>query len=199
MRLGYWLRHPGRLLPRIRYWWWERRNPDKPWLTPGAVAFLETALTREMYGLEFGSGRSTAWYAGKLSRLVSVEHDTGWYARVKEELDRRDVANVDYRLIPLNHPEPAGEQLSYDPVPDYVALAAEFRDESLDLVVVDGHYRSHCIAAVLAKLKPGGLLLVDDANLWPENSPPIPREWTEVSRTTNGIKFTVIWRRPRGD
>ena len=149
-----------------------------------------------MCGLEYGSGRSTAWYAGKLSRLVSVEHDAGSYARVKEELARRNVTNVDYRHIPLNHPESAGEQLSYDPVPDYVALAAEFPDESLDLVVVDGHYRSHCIAAVLAKLKPGGLLLVDDANLWPENMPPVPSEWPEASRTTNGIKFTVIWRKP---
>ena len=30
MAIGYWLRHPGQLWPRLRYWWWERRNPDKP-------------------------------------------------------------------------------------------------------------------------------------------------------------------------
>ena len=95
-----------------------------------------------MCGLEYGSGRSTAWYAGKLSRLTSVEHDAGWYARVKEELARRNVTNVDYRHIPLNHPEPEGEQPSYDPVPDYVAVAAEFSNESLDLVVVDGLIRT---------------------------------------------------------
>ena len=42
MHFGFWIRHPGRLLPRIRYWLWEKWNPDKPWLTPGAVAFLES-------------------------------------------------------------------------------------------------------------------------------------------------------------
>ena len=196
MRIGYWIRRPHLLLARLRYWWWEKRNPDKPWLTPGAVDYLQKTLTREMTGLEFGSGRSTAWYASKLGRLISVEHHAGWYAQVKEELARQNVTNVDYRNVPLNHPENAGEKPIYDPAPDYVALAAEFPDQSLDFVVVDGHYRSHCIAAVVTKLKPGGLLLVDDANMWPGNMPPVPKDWPEVSRTTNGIKFTVIWQKP---
>lgn len=82
--IGYRLRHPGQLWPRIRYWWWERRNPDKPWLTPGAVAFLDGHLTPEMAGLEFGSGRSTAWFARKLARLVSVEHHEEWFKIVRD-------------------------------------------------------------------------------------------------------------------
>ena len=97
MHFGYWIRNPRRIWSRLRYWWWEKRNPDKPWLTPGAVEFLETALTREMSGLEFGSGRSTAWYAGKLGRLVSVEHEPVWHSRVKRELARLNCTNVDYR------------------------------------------------------------------------------------------------------
>ena len=39
MNLWYWLRRPHLIPARLRYWAWERRNPDKPWLTPGAVAF----------------------------------------------------------------------------------------------------------------------------------------------------------------
>ena len=63
MRLGYWFRRPRRLLSRIQYWWWERRNPDKPWLTPAAVSFLESHLTNDMERKPFGSGRSTLWYS----------------------------------------------------------------------------------------------------------------------------------------
>jgi hypothetical protein len=196
MNIRFWLRHPRLAVARVRYWWWERRNPDKPWLTPGAVEFLDRHLTKDMTGLEFGSGRSTAWFAGKLGRVISVEHDAAWHARVNADLARWGLTNVDYRHVPLDHPEAEGERAVYDPIPAYVGVAGEFPDESLDLVVVDGHYRSHCIAASLAKLKQGGHLLVDDANLWPGNRPPVPGDWPEVSRTTNGIKFTVVWRKP---
>ena len=199
MRLGYWVRHPRRLLSRIRYWWWERRNPDKPWLTPGAVAFLESRLKNDMSALELGSGRSTLWYASKVGRLLSVEHHAGWYESVNSELVRHDLRNVDYRYVPLDHPESDPERFEYNLLPAYVAVVADCLDESLDFVVVDGHYRSTCIMAALSKIKPGGLLLVDDANMWPDNEPPVPCEWPEVSRKTNGIKFTVIWRKPCGD
>jgi predicted O-methyltransferase YrrM len=149
-----------------------------------------------MTGLEFGSGRSTVWFAGKLRHLTSVEHHSGWHEVVKEQLARAGCTNVDYRFVPLNHPESEGEHEHYDPLPDYVAVANGFPDNSLDLVVVDGHYRTHSIRAVLDKIKSGGLLLVDDANMWPRNMPPVPPNWPEVSRTTNGLKYTAIWRKP---
>jgi predicted O-methyltransferase YrrM len=196
MAVVYWLTRPVQGFARVRYWVWERRNPDKPWLTPGAVAFLEAHLTPGMTGLEFGSGRSTRWYARKLRHLTSVEHHAGWAEIVKGQLAAVGIANVDYRVVPLDHPESEGERPVYDPPPRYVAVASEFADGALDFVVVDGHYRSHCIRAVLGKLRPGGLLLVDDANLWPGNAPPVPGDWPEVSRTTNGLKFTVVWRKP---
>ena len=46
--------------------------------------------------------------------------------------------NVAYRLVPLDHPEGAPEQEVYDPLPRYVAVAADFPDDSLDFVVIDG-------------------------------------------------------------
>jgi len=193
------MRHPRRLLARIRYWFWEKRNSDKPWLTPGAVDFLETHLTSDMAALEMGSGRSTLWYASKVGWLISVEHDVEWFERVKGELSARECLNVDYRHIPLDHSEAEPERSRYEPLPAYVMAIVDCADQSLDFVVVDGHYRSTCISATFPKIKPGGLLLVDDANMWPDDSPPVPREWPEVSRTTNGIKFTVIWRKPRGE
>jgi len=197
MAILFWLVHPRSLAARVRYWWWERRNPDKPWLTPEAVAFLDARLTADMVGIEFGSGRSTAWFARKIGRLTSIEHHEGWYQQVNGQLADGGITNVDYRFLPLDHPESAPEQDSYDRMPRYVAAVDTFADGSLDFAVVDGHYRTTCIRALISKLKPGGLLLVDDANMWPGNQPPIPADWTELSRTTNGLKFTVIWEKPR--
>ena len=196
MKLLYWLIRPRSGFARLRYYWWEHRNADKPWLTPGAVTFLAELLAPPMAGLEFGSGRSTLWFAKHLGELTSVEHHEGWFQIVSKQLEEANIKNVKYRLVPLDHPEADPELPEYHPQPKYIAVASDLPDGCLDLVVVDGHYRSHCIRASISKLRSGGLLLVDDANLWPGNAPPVPIDWPEVSRTTNGIKFTVIWKKP---
>ena len=196
MNLGYWIRRPRMAFRRLLYWRWERRNPDKPWLTPGAVAFLESHLAPPMVGLEFGSGRSTPWFAARLGHLTSIEHHAGWAATVRTRLADLGRTNVDHRLIPLDHTETEPERESYDPLPEYVAAVAGFVDRSLEFIAVDGHYRTQCIRFALEKLKPGGLLLVDDANLWPGDAPPVPADWPVVSRTSNGLKITAVWRRP---
>ena len=68
----------------------------------------------------------------------------------------------------------------YDPLLAYVAVVANCPDESLDFVVVDSHYRSACIAAVVPKIKPGGLLW-STMRTCGRAMPPVPREWPEVS------------------
>jgi predicted O-methyltransferase YrrM len=173
-------------------------NPGKPWLCRGAVVYCEGVLTKSMTAIEFGSGRSTAWFAKHVGRLTSVEHDSGWHSQVAATLERERIANVDYRLVPLEHPENEPERATYEPLPAYVAVLNAFDDESLDLVVVDGHYRTTCIVNCLSKLRPNGLLLVDDVNLWPsESAIPVPANWPLVSRSSNGIKRTCVWRKPR--
>jgi Methyltransferase domain len=197
MNMWFWIRRPRSAIARIRYWLWEKRNPDKPWLTPGSVQFCERALAPPMRGWEFGSGRSTVWFAGRLAHLVSVEHDPTWHAIVQKRLATTNSANVDYRLIPLDHPVDQPEKSVFDPLPRYVAAIAAEPDESLDLVVIDGHYRTNCTRVCLPKLRPGGLLLIDDLNLWAcREDLPIPADWPSVHESTNGIKRTGIWRKP---
>jgi hypothetical protein len=147
-----------------------------------------------MRGLEFGSGRSTSWFAGLLGRLTSVEHDSAWYQEVKAKLATNNVTNVDYRFVALDHPEAEPERPEYDPLPSYVKVADDFPDKGLDLVIVDGHYRTHCIRRSVPKIKAGRYLLVDDVNFWPSvQSLPVPKDWRIVDDSTNGIKRCVIW------
>ena len=196
MNVGYWLSHPARIPARIAYWVWESLNRNKPWLCRGTIRFCERELTRSMTAVEFGSGRSTAWFARRVGHLTSVEHHSGWHARVTETLQGDGVTNVDYRLVGLDQPEDEPERSKYGSLPKYVAVLGDFDDESLDLVVVDGHYRNTCIVECLRKLKSGGFLLVDDINLWPAPaSLPVPDGWPVVDRSSNGIKQTWIWRK----
>jgi SAM-dependent methyltransferase len=197
MNLGFWVKRPHLIRARLKYWIWEKRHPDEPWLCEGTVTFLANALTPTMHALEFGSGRSTAWFARRVGSLTSVEHSESWHRKVHERLERDGLSNVDYRLVPLDHAEAEPEQEAYHSRPFYVRVVDDFPDDSLDLVVVDGHYRSACIQACIPKLKPGGMLLVDDVNLWgTSDGVPVPHGWRLAHQDSNGIKMTCIWRKP---
>jgi hypothetical protein len=197
VNITYWARRPHLVLARARYWAWEKQNPDKPWLCPEAVSFCAQTLTKSMRALEFGSGRSTAWFARHVGHLTSVEQSEAWFERVSAELERQGLDNIDYRLIPLDHPATEPEHEVYDPLPAYVAAFDTFPDESLDFLVIDGHYRTACLRVGLPKLKPGGLLLVDDVNMWGTPAQvPIPEGWPLVHQSDNGLKITCVWRKP---
>ena len=109
---------------------------------------------------------------------------------VTEQLRHAGITNVDIRLIPLEHPLLAPERDAYDPLPAYVGVLEEFEDISLDFVFVDGHYRTTCIKAAPAKLRSGGLLAVDDTNMWDASGgPPVPATWRCVDSSTNGSRL----------
>lgn len=89
------------------------------------------------------------------------------------------------------------ERERYDPLPSYVRVLAEFNEGDLDFIVVDGHYRTTCIKRSLGKLRPGGLLLVDDVNFWSSfDDMGIPRSWRLVDMSGNGLKRAGIWEKP---
>lgn len=191
----YYFRNPRFFFPRIKYFIWEKMNPDKPWLCKEAVEFCDKNLKKDMKGIEFGSGRSTIWFAKKLSCLVSVEHDSQWHSLISQKINFSKISNIDYRLIPLNHPESEGEKSQYPNDPDYVSILKDFADEYFDFIVIDGHYRTNAIRLSMSKIKNEGLFLVDDVNFWGDfKDVPVPKTWRIVSQSTNGIKKTGIWK-----
>ena len=191
-----------------------RQYPGTPLIVANAVMILHEWLRPTDRGLEWGSGRSTTWLAGRLAHLVSVEHDPAWHARVGAELVAKGVAGkVDYRLIVApggQMDEPAGHA--------YAAVADEFPDDSLDFILVDGQMRRRCAERALAKLKPGGLLVLDGANRYLPNrleggfttiqyrrSEVLDQEWRALAErlagwramnTSDGLWDTRLWVKP---
>jgi hypothetical protein len=196
MNLRYWLLHPRRFSRRLWYAAYEKAHPDEPFLAPGAVRFLDHALPRNGVGLEWGSGRSTRWLARRLGRLVTVEHDAGWFAKVSSQLGRSALHNVDSRLVALEHPIDEPTRPQYDPMPRYVSVVDEFPDEHFNFIEVDGHYRQACVVKGRQKLKPGGLLLVDDTNWLPIEAWGVPKTWRLVHESVKINTVTSIWQRP---
>lgn len=78
---------------------YQRTHPDAPWLTAHAVSILSTWLKPTDVGFEWGSGRSTVWFAQRVHRLCSVEHDASWARQVPEMLVAAGVRDkVDYHV-----------------------------------------------------------------------------------------------------
>jgi len=179
---------------RIAYKLYERRHRDEPWLAQGAIAFIDLQLSSDDHGLEWGSGRSTQWFAARLAHLTSIESDAAWYETVREQTAR--LTNVDLRHIALDHAPEEPTRPVYDPQPKYVAVTDQLSDASLNFVLVDGHYRQACVLAALPKITPGGLLAIDNSNWLALSEWNVPADWPLVHQSSNVMTETSVWRKP---
>lgn len=85
------------LVDKVELYLHERAHPDEPWITKQAVATLSSWLKPTDRGLEWGAGRSTAWFARRVAHVTSVESDPVWFERVRQMTACFN--NVDLRLL----------------------------------------------------------------------------------------------------
>ncbi len=193
---------PRYIYNRLKLMAYERQHPSAPWLTLAMVDFLESWLKPEDHGIEWGSGRSTIWFAERVASIVSVEHDPEWHRRVSAELKGNGIKNVDYYL--------RQDEDDYCRVADNCSLA------SLDFCLVDGVARDRCALSALSLVRPGGIVIVDNCNWYlpTDSRSPYSRKgrdgayteewavfWKQVENwrhvwTTNGVFDTALWVKP---
>ena len=129
------------------YWTFKQFNRMTAWTSPASIVIFRELLTKDMKGVEFGSGKSTAFFAQHLGQLTSIEHHKGWYEKVQAWMKERNINNVDYRLV-----EPDGKEkpfpasiMSYFPerlktkkgFVNYVSELLTFDDNSIAFLLVD--------------------------------------------------------------
>lgn len=155
-------RHLWRYLVQ-RYF--QRTYPDTPVVVANASVLLNAWLRPTDRAFEWGSGRSTIFFARRVGSLISVEHDQQWYSEVQKRLKREGLEHkVDYRLISA-----IGDQMDEPQESPYAKAIDAVPDGSLDFVIVDGQMRLRCAERALDKLKPMGLLVIDGANRYLPN------------------------------
>jgi predicted O-methyltransferase YrrM len=201
---------PHYVYARFRLMRYERAHPDYPWITSESNRLLASMLRPDDIGAEFGSGRSTLWFARHCQHLTSVEHDKEWHGKISAAIRDQGLSNVDYFHHSRDEPQETGDRSSY------ARVALSFDDESIDFVLVDGLYRDHVTRLMMPKIKPGGLLIIDNVN-WCLASPTrapysrTPRtghkdsSWAALARdladwrtiwTTSGVTDTAIFIKP---
>ncbi len=178
-KLSLWT--PRYIFDRIGVMLYERRHPDAPWLTKQSVEFLSQWLKPTDIGFEWGSGRSSLWFAQRIRHLTSVEHDPLWYEIVRNRIVSCDLSNIDLRF----------HNLQGDAESAYVRVIDEFSDDSLDIVVIDGRLRDLCTLAAIRKVRHGGILVIDNVNRYLPNSSHAP----ESLKGKKGGGWAEIWER----
>jgi hypothetical protein len=180
--------HPGDLASWARSMA-TRRKPFayvRPWLTFEAVRAVDAHLQRGSRLFEYGCGHSTVYWARRGVEVWGMESDPAWYARTREQL--RGTPNADIRL--------ACDEQAY--VRGIDRVQGDF-----DAVLIDGDWRRACLAAALPRLRPGGMLVVDntDWHWYADIDVRIPRDWRKVVHAgcapfIGYPSETSIWTRP---
>ena len=160
---------------RLRVKLEELKHPEHPWLTKDAIKLLEDLICPNDIGIEFGSGRSTLWFAERLKHLTSVEDNEVWYTRVSKQIKTSNLSDkVNY---------------VYAKEPDkYIDQAQKLAESSIDFCLVDGICRDECALTMTQKVRSGGLLVIDNVNWF------IPNEATHSPDSMPLGKFkTHLW------
>lgn len=192
---------PRYVISRLQLAWYELRNPESPWLTRPMVEILDNWIRPGDWGIEWGSGRSTLWFAKRAGRLLSIEHDEVWHRRVKQQLEVAKLDNVDYRFVAPS---------------DYTKVVEGVPEESVDFILVDGIERDRCALTAIPRLRPTGILIIDNSNWYLPSSSRSPnsrrlvdrpasdawnafltevRDWRYIW-TTNGVTDSALWIKP---
>jgi len=136
-----------------------------PWFAYAAIDFLKDSLEPRMSVCEYGSGGSTLFFARRAQSVFSIENNPKWHELVSRRLEEKAISNVTLRLCPFDFKNPVGFEDS-----EYLrALPAA----SFDVIVVDGseewtQVRPACFRKAEERIKPGGMIVVDDSWRYPE-------------------------------
>lgn len=124
----------------------DQNGQPLPWVTYSFIDFIKPRLHKELSIFEYGSGNSTLFYAQRVKRVVSVEHDKEWFDKiVKEKAPNAEMI--------FTHLEKGGEY----------SKKATLLNEKFDLIIVDGRDRVNCCKNSIAALTSNGVLVLDDS------------------------------------
>lgn len=122
-----------------------------PWYTYPTIEFLKQFEFSKCSVFEFGAGNSSRFWAGRTKRVVSVENDPRWFASLKGDIGQNQT------LILKAEKE------------QYVHSIVE-QGEFFDIIVIDGLWRYACATQARPLLAPGGLLILDNSDWYPNTA-----------------------------
>lgn len=137
---------------------WQRIDPEnglvEPWLTWPFMEWVKTIDLSDKIILEFGAGRSTAWWRKKAKWVDSIDASAEWVAQAESDCASVGLTNG---------------KIFYDNIPDGMATqylekyASLIPPKQYDVVIIDGIYRTEMLEWAIGHLENiGGYLFIDN-------------------------------------
>jgi hypothetical protein len=123
----------------------------QPWLTYPMIEFLNGFDFSNKTVFEYGSGASTLFWATRAKEVISIEFDGEWHQSLLSKIPKN---------VTLIH-EPDGRK--------YASSIQKF-SRQFDVIVIDGAERNRCAIAAINSLKPGGMIILDNAEWYPNTA-----------------------------
>jgi len=168
----------------------------RPWLPEGAIETIEEFLQECERGdepvnvMEHGAGSSTPWLAERCDYLLSFETDPKWYSKVGQWLAHEGLlSHVDLVFASM--------------IPEMGIKLPAQSPRAYDLILVDGRGRVKFWDKARKYLKPGGMVVWDDAErtkYWPRTEL-IKAKFEDVQTFYKPEKphaYTLTARKPSG-
>lgn len=153
-----------------------------PWLSLPAIRWLNNYL-RQLTNpkvFEYGSGGSTLYWNLKGCDCVSIEHNELWYREMNARIHAcsdvvvrlvkpdivqgRQPGDADYcPADPLRY-QSSDPQFRHCSFENYVRQIDSFPDEGFNLILIDGRARTSCLLHSVKKVRPGGAIILDNAD-----------------------------------
>lgn len=128
----------------------DENNDYIPWMNYPFIDFLKKRLKSDFKVFEYGSGASTIFFAKRTQKVISVEYDKKWYNKIKDLLSN-EVSNGIIHYQELNDSYP-------------LAIEKYMKDETCDVIIIDGRMRVKCAKVALKYLSDRGVLIIDDTH-----------------------------------
>lgn len=139
---------------------WQRIDSDnnliEPWLTHPFMDWVKTLDLSDKVVLEFGAGRSTAWWRKKAKWVDTIEANTEWAMQAMKDCVSNNLTNGSIQY------EDICDGMATTELPKYMNLILD--RQPYDIIIIDGIYRTEVTEWAISHLKVnnGGMLFIDN-------------------------------------
>lgn len=159
----------------------------EPWWNSRAISYLAERLKDGDRVWEWGAGGSTVWLVERAAEVISIEDNAEWARKVQQRCPGAEVRLIGGADSGILRSEPAFSDHGIHFFDEYVTAIDHEPDKSLDVVIADGRCRLDCVRHAAPKLRPGGLLVLDDTDrsFLSAGLPSMPevKEWKVVKKS----------------
>lgn len=164
VRLKRWIELLWRITTRYGYFEsaWNgiplRNGKPIPWIAFPAIEFLNKVVPRGATVFEYGCGASTLWWLERGNHVRSIESDEAWWKLISDKARAKGYTKF---------------YIEYSPKREFYHTAIARTQTQFDVIVIDGliegYCRYACLKEAVKRLKPYGIIVLDNADWLPES------------------------------